>query len=257
MPGHTRAITHAYPELACDGDDTAFYTGTRVLKTKLCLQKMSQIIDFSQRMLAEVMALFPSRYLHIGGDEVNLTHPSEAGLLAKFYSALFDLAHQHNKQIIGWEELMAANATPERAIYQLWNLPSDYLTQAQQHQYPVVLSFCDFFYFDHGYYSDQPYMASWCDRGGVSMQKMQQFSMQPFASLNVIGVEAALWGELVRTEQRADRRLWPRLVAVAQIAWQPQLVTNMPSVQQTIGHLMHWLKIDFYQKEDFFHTIRK
>ncbi|BCE02199.1 beta-N-acetylhexosaminidase [Marinicellulosiphila megalodicopiae] len=249
LPAHTRSITHAYPNLACLNDDTQKYSGTHVLKTKLCLQKMDQVLPFLLTIFDEIMPLFDSKFVHIGADEVVLTKGLEAEetmLLHNLYQTLITHINQNNKTVIAWEEILNFNLKGD-FIAQLWSGKSEFLTQARHSKTPIILSLCKHAYFDHGYYNGHPKMATWCNKDGVTLQNA--FEMPFYSDLNILGLESALWGELVRTDQRADLRLWPRLFATAESSWTDSTKLEFNDFKNRVNLQLPFLKtmnVDYF-----------
>ncbi|MCJ8311685.1 MAG: family 20 glycosylhydrolase [Saccharospirillaceae bacterium] len=249
IPAHTRAITHAYPELACDGDDTQKYSGTRVLKTKLCLQKMHLVKPFLNAVFNEITQLFESPYVHIGVDEVLLKkgfEDSETQLLTQLYQNIINQLNNQGKTVIAWEEILNFDLSGE-LIAQLWSGKTHFKTLAQNKQIPVILSLCKYAYFDHGYFKGQQKMTTWCNKDGVTLKNA--YDMPHFSSLNVLGIESALWGEFVRTDQRADFRLWPRLLATAESSWSENQQLDFKNFVLRVDLQLPFLKsknVEFY-----------
>ena len=249
IPAHTRAITHAYPELACTNDDTQKYSGTRVLKTKLCLQKMALVQPFLNTVFNEISHLFESPYVHIGVDEVLLSkgfEDTETLLLTELYQNIINQLNKNNKTVIAWEEILNFKLSGD-IIAQLWSGKTHFKTLAQKTQMPVILSLCKYAYFDHGYFKGQKKMTTWCNKDGVTLKNA--YDMPHFPNLNVLGIESALWGEFVRTDQRADLRLWPRLLATAESSWSNNQQLDFKNFALRVDLQLPYLKtqkVEFY-----------
>ena len=116
---------------------------------------------------------------------------------------------------IAWEEGSVADTKPD-VLFQLWNDGYD-ISAAVAKGHPLILSPCSYFYIDHGNYAGQPQTYDWCRKEGVPLARL--YSFEPAAFKTAVGIEAALWTELVHTDEAADNRLWPRLAASAELAW--------------------------------------
>lgn len=209
LPSHIQAAIASYHELACDDvTNLGPYAGIDVGFNILCLQKPDVVYPFVRNVLTEVAAIFPSEYLHIGGDEIK--NPLYADFVARAASIVNDLG----RKAIVWEEGSVAATRPD-TLLQLWNdkYPTAAAT-AKGHRW--ILSPCSYFYLDHGNYAGQPGTQTWC-RNGVPLERVYRFD--PRAYPPAAGVEGDLWSEFVHTDAATDNRLWPRLAAVAEVAW--------------------------------------
>ncbi|PKQ25684.1 MAG: beta-N-acetylhexosaminidase [Actinobacteria bacterium HGW-Actinobacteria-4] len=210
LPGHTQAALASYPELACDDvTNLGLYSGTEVGFSKLCLTKPDVIYPFVEDVLREVADIFPGRYLHIGGDEI------KDPLYSEFIERADAIAARLGREIIAWEEASVANVRTT-ALLQLWNDGYD-IQPALDRGNHLILSPCSFTYLDHGNYEAQPGVYSWCRAEGIPLERTYAFNPQSFTQ--AVGVEAPVWSELVEDEATADNRMWPRLAAVAEVAW--------------------------------------
>ncbi len=212
LPGHVQAMLASYNGLACDDvENLSPYDGLEVGFSVLCLSKPEVVHPFVRNLLEEVVAVFPSQEIHIGGDEIK--HP----LYADFVARAAAMVQEMGRTPIVWEEGSVADTRPDMLL-QLWNDNYD-IAAAVEEGHPLILSPCTYFYLDHGNYAGQPETYDWCRKEGVPLERVYSFDPTPFRT--AVGVEAALWSELVHTDAAADNRLWPRLAAVSEVAWSP------------------------------------
>ena len=210
LPGHTQAAIASYPELACD--DVTFletYSGLEVGFSKLCLTKPEVIYPFVTQVLTEIAAIFPSQYLHIGGDEI------KDPLYGEFIEKTTAIVESLGRNAVAWEEASVAE-TDSRHLLQLWNDNYD-IQPALDHGHKLILSPCSYSYFDHGNYAGQPETYDWCRKQGVPLARA--YSLTPENYTQIVGVESAMWSELVHTDAAADNRLWPRVAVTAELGW--------------------------------------
>lgn len=244
MPGHVQAALASYNELACDGEDNlAPYSGLKVGFSVLCLDKPEVVYPFVRNVLQEVLAIFPSQQIHIGGDEIK--HP----LYADFVARTAAMVEEMGRTAIAWEEGSVAKTRPN-VLLQLWNDGYD-IAPAVAKGHPLILSPCSFFYIDHGNYAGQPETYEWCRKQGVPLARIYGFDPTPFKT--AVGIEGALWSELVHTDAAADNRLWPRLAAVAEVAWSPAQRRGYAGFVQRMGALrphLDALGIRYYPEPD-------
>ncbi len=228
VPGHVQAALASYNELACDDEDNlAPYSGLEVGFSVLCLDKPEVVYPFVRDVLEEVLAIFPSQEIHIGGDEIK--HP----LYGEFVARVAAMVEEMGRTPIAWEEGSVADTSP-RMLLQLWNDGYD-IAPAVAEGHPLILSPCSYFYIDHGNYAGQPRTYDWCRKEGVPLARLYSFDPAPFAT--AVGIEAALWTELVHTDEAADNRLWPRLAAAAELGWSPASQRGYAAFLRRMGAL--------------------
>lgn len=245
MPGHVQAAIASYNELACDDvTNRALYTGLKVGFSALCLTKPEVIYPFVEDVLSEVASVFPSQYIHIGGDEIK----------HDLYPAFIDKANQIikklNRTMIGWEEASAAANLESDTLLQLWNDSYD-IQSALDRNIHLIVSPCSFMYLDHGNYNGQPETYTWCRALGIPLERVYSFNPERYSLVS--GVEAPVWSELVATEAALDNRLWPRLAAVAEIAWSEQADRSCAQFTERLSslkaHFDRW-GVSYYQDAD-------
>lgn len=227
MPGHVQAALASYNELACaDTKNLSTYSGVEVGFSVFCLEKPEVVYPFVRDVLDEVVAIFPSKEIHIGGDEIK--HP----LYADFVGRTAAMVDAMGRTPIMWEEGSVADMKPN-TLLQLWN-DGYAIDAAVAKGHPLILSPCSYLYIDHGNYAGQP-GADWCRAEGVPLKRVYGFDPAPFKT--AVGVEAALWTEFVHTDASADDHLWPRLAAVAEVAWSPAGQRSYDGFVQRMGAL--------------------
>lgn len=228
MPGHTQAAIASYNELACDDvTNLGLYHGKEVGFSALCMNKPDVIYPFVEAVMTEVAEVFPSPYLHIGGDEIK--NPKYTEFIEKANEIITGLG----RKMVGWEEASAAQISTD-SLLQLWN--DNYnIKPATDRGIQLILSPCSYTYLDHGNYNGQPETYTWCRQQGVPLERVYSFDPTKFSL--VTGIEGPVWTELVSTESALDNRIWPRLAAVAEIAWTAQAERNYTQFRTRMGSL--------------------
>lgn len=259
LPGHTQAAIAAYNELACDDvvesppqnqcDDVVgqarleLYEGTCVGFSALCAsEKPDLVYGFVEDVLREVADIFPSRYLHIGGDEVL---NEEADAFPAFITRTDAIVESLGRELLAWEEA-SVGGIRSSSLLQFWNDDYD-IEPALQQGIHLVLSPCSYTYFDHGNYEGQPGVYTWCRAQGIPLERV--YSLVPEDYRQAVGVEAPMWSEAVADAAEADNRNWPRLSAIAEIAWTPRESRDYQAFTRRLSALQpHFdaLKIDYY-----------
>ena len=243
MPGHVQAALASYNALACDDvANRGTYSGVEVGFSVLCLDKPDVVYPFVRDVLEEVVAIFPSAEIHIGGDEIK--HPLYAGFVARAAA----MVEAMGLTPIVWEEGSVADLQPG-ALLQLWN-DGYAIDAAVARGHPLILSPCSYLYIDHGNHAGQP-GADWCRAEGVPLARVYAFDPTPYTT--AVGVEAALWSEFVHTDAATDERLWPRLAAVAEVAWSPAPRRDYAGFVRRMGALrphLDALGVRYYREPD-------
>ncbi|MFN8581974.1 MAG: family 20 glycosylhydrolase [Gemmatimonadaceae bacterium] len=248
IPAHINAALSAIPELNCDGIATPAYTGINVGFSAICAQKddVYRIID---EIIGEVADLSPSPWLHIGGDEVQkLTHAE----YARFVERVEQIVRAHGKQMIGWGEIAATNVTPN-AIAQHW-IP-DSASRHVARGGKVIMSPSARVYLDMKYDSSTTLGLTWA--GLISVR--QSYSWDPgtlrpgVPEASILGVEAPLWSETLERLSDYEFMAFPRLAAVAEVAWSVQSSRDWDGFRARLGAhgaRLRALGVNFYPDPD-------
>lgn len=241
LPGHTQAAIASYNELACQGvTNLTPYSGVEVGFSKLCLTQPDVTYPFVEAVLAEIVDIFPSEYIHIGGDEI------KDPLYGEFISRATAIVADLGRTAVAWEE--ASVAEMDRSVLlQLWNDEYD-IQPALDRGHRLILSPCSFTYFDHGNYDGQPDTYTWCRKEGVPLARAYSLDPQSFDQIH--GVESAMWSELVHTDETADNRLWPRVISTAELGWSPAEARDYAGFLQRLDALrpqLDTLGIHYYR----------
>lgn len=214
LPGHAHAAVAAYPELY-DGPAPDPYTGAGVISTPLWLDSPSTP-EFVTDVWSEVAALTPGEWVHIGGDEaVDIDLPEYAA----FVQWMQAVVRNEGKTAIGWDEV--ADATLD-APYAAQHWFSEYnARKAVSLGGRVIASPAEHTYLDMVHDTDAEFGQTWA--GPVNVQAAYDWEpvLDGLDESDYLGVEGALWTEYVGTEAQVDLMTWPRLAALAEVAWTP------------------------------------
>ncbi len=231
MPGHTNAALASYPELNCDGRAPALYTGTRVGFSSLCVTK-DVTYRFVDDVIREISALTPGPWFHIGGDEVKtLTAAQYAGFIDRVQA----IVHSHGKIMIGWDEIGEAKLAPT-TIVQYWR-PNTPVREAIAQGARFILSPAQKVYLDMKYDSSTALGLQWA--GYVPVRTSYDWDparlVAGIGEAAIVGIEAPLWAETVVTLADYQYMAFPRLVAVAEVAWSPQQARDWDGFRVRLG----------------------
>ncbi|KAF2331120.1 family 20 glycosylhydrolase [Flavobacterium ginsenosidimutans] len=237
MPGHASAAVTAYPNLACFPDrNYKVVESWGVFEDVFCAGK-DETFTFLEDVLTEVMVLFPSKNIHVGGDECPKTRwkvcpncqkrikdlglKDEHELQSYFIKRIEKFLNANGRQIFGWDEILEGGIAPNAAVMS-WRGESGGIHAAKL-KHPVVMTPEGTVYFDYnqGYSPNEPLTV-----GRLStLNKVYHYNPTPVDSLSVeeqkyiIGVQANLWSEYLTSPAKLNYMLYPRVLALAEIAW--------------------------------------
>lgn len=230
LPGHSCDVLHADPQLACDGIDWK-------QSNELCIGK-EETFKFTKEVLDEIMRLFPSKYIHIGGDECSIKHWSECPacrkrmqsehidsvnrLQAYYTSRLQKYVESCGRQIVGWDEILGGDLSKD-AVIMSWRPQSGSAQNALKRGFKVIMAPSHNTYFD-SYQASRETQPKAMKRD-VPLTKAYNWNPAPDSLpniRNILGVQCCLWTEFIDSESHAEYMLYPRLMALAEVAWTPQ-----------------------------------
>ena len=227
MPGHAKAALAAYPELSCRGRPLEVGTRFGPYRDVFCAGKDS-VFSFLEDVLAEILELFPSSHIHIGGDEVLKARwkkcpdcqrrieqqglANVGGLQSYFTERIGEVLATHGRRMIGWNEILK-DGLREDAVVQYWIGGRAPVAEALENGRDVIVSSYKHLYLDHSY-------------SLTPLSKAYAFDpvfpeLSEAAAGHVMGLEAPLWTEYVTNEARQDFQTYPRLTAFAETGWTP------------------------------------
>lgn len=244
MPGHTNAALASYPELNCSGVAPALYTGTEVGFSTLCVDK-EITYQFVSEVVAEIAALTPGPYFHIGGDE---SHSTDHADYIRFIERVQQIVQQYGKQMIGWEEISQARLLPT-TIAQAWK--SNEVSKAVAQGAQVILSPAPNTYLDMKYNPQTPLGLYWA--GLVEVKNAYDWDPGAYFSgvheKDILGVEAPMWTETLRTSQDLEYMAYPRLTGIAEVGWSLQALRSWENYRTRLashGPRLEALGVNFY-----------
>jgi hexosaminidase len=230
MPGHINAALVAYPDLRCDRVAPEPFTRVGGPPNTLCVTRDS-IYNFVRDVIREISSAAPTPYYHIGGDEVaRLTKEQYRNFIERTQSIVDSIG----PRMIGWGEIATANISP-RTIVQHWTRDSSYLHA--QRGGKLILSPGPHAYLDMKYDSTTILGLRWA--GLIDLRTA--YDWNPSALLpgvtdsSILGLEAPLWAETLVTRQDYEYLAFPRLAAIAELAWSPERRVGWDDFRHRIG----------------------
>ncbi|MEY2964004.1 MAG: hypothetical protein RL754_1265 [Bacteroidota bacterium] len=224
LPGHSQAALAAYPELGCTGEPVEVATEWGVFKEIYCAGN-EQTFDFMEDVLDYVCEIFPSKYIHIGGDEApkyRWEHCSkcqqrmkeeglddEEALQGWFNTRIENYLATKGKQIIGWDEILEGGLS-QNATVQSWRGFEGGIEAVEQ-GHDAIMSPTSHAYFD--------YPVSSIDVPKVYSYSPVPAELDPLKAGRILGGECNLWSEHIPDTETLDRRFLPRGIAMAEVLW--------------------------------------
>lgn len=227
MPSHSEEVLTAYPELSC--------THVPYKQSDFCIGN-EKTFEFLENVLTEVMELFPSEYIHVGGDEAGKASWPNCKLCQarmkkeglkdvnelQSYSIhrMERFLNSHGRKLLGWDEILDGGLAPNATVMS-WRGTEGGLA-AIRSGHKAIMSPGQYCYLDG--YQDAPYSQPEAIGGYLPLKKVYGYEPVP-DSLSadeaklMYGVQANLWTEYIPTEEHAEYMLYPRAIALAEVAW--------------------------------------
>jgi hexosaminidase len=240
MPGHATAWFVGYPELASGKGPFSIERRFGVFPPTFDPTRES-VYQFLDQFIAEMTGLFPDRYWHLGGDEVEgsqwRSNPAirafmkargltdNEALQAHFNGRMSALLTRHGRRMVGWDEILHTGL-PTTTVIQSWRGQRS-LMEGARRGFSGILS--------AGYYLDHMQTAEF--HYGIDPLPADH-SLTPEEARRVLGGEACMWHEHV-TEVSIDSRIWPRMAAIAERLWSPREVRDVPDMYRRLD-VMRW-----------------
>ena len=231
FPGHSEEVLMAYPELSCSGKP--YQNGDFCIGNELSF-------TFMEDVLAEVIDLFPSEYIHVGGDEAGKSAwkkcpkcqalMKEKGMknVDELQSYMIHRAEEFlnskDRKLIGWDEILEGGLAPEATVMS-WRGEDGGIKSARM-GHDVVMTPGNYMYLD--FYQADPKTQPYAIGGYTPIKKVYSYDPVPADSLtaeecqHILGVQANTWTEYIQTPEHLEYMMFPRALAVAEIGWTPQ-----------------------------------
>ncbi len=237
MPGHAQAALAAYPELSCTGGPYEVSTVWGMHEEIYCPSERT--FAFLEDVLVEVMRLFPSKYIHIGGDEVPKKQWKESAvaqevirregiageeeLQSYFVRRIERFLLAHGRRLIGWDEILEGGLAPEATVMS-WRGTEGGIEAARQ-GHDVIMTPTNRTYFD--YYQGCPAGEPLAIGGFVPLDSVYAFEpipdeLPPEQAARVLGAQGNVWTEYIPTPARVEYMLLPRMLALSEVLWSPK-----------------------------------
>jgi len=243
MPAHVSCAIAAYPELSCFEKPIGVPSGGVWPITNIYCAGKESTFKFLEDVLVEVMDIFPSKYIHIGGDEATKTNweicphckkrmrdeklENVEDLQSYFVKRMEKFINSKGKKLIGWDEILEGGLAPDATVMSWRGFKGGIEAAEQGHD--VVMTPGTHCYFDHyqGAQNEEPLAIG----GYTPLSKVYQFdpivdSMNEKEAAHILGGQANLWAEYIPTTEHSQYMIFPRLAALSEAVWSPKELRN-------------------------------
>ncbi|MDT3369384.1 MAG: family 20 glycosylhydrolase [Bacteroidota bacterium] len=239
LPGHALAAISAYPELSCKGDSLSPRIIWGVEEDVYCAGK-EETFKFLEDVIAEVVPLFPGEYFHIGGDECPKVRWEKCPLCQKrmrenklknehelqsyFVQRIEKVLASHGKKMIGWDEILEGGLAPSATVMS-WRGEDGGIAAASMDHDVIMTPGSNGMYLDH--YQGDSKIEPVAIGGYTLLEKTYSYNPVPDTLVGlgksnfVKGVQGNIWSEYMYTTDLMEYRIYPRILAVAEIGWTP------------------------------------
>lgn len=242
LPGHMLAALKGYPEYGCTGGPYEVATTWGVFDDVLCAGN-EETYSFLENILTEVMEMFPSEYIHIGGDEVpkvrweecpkcqakikelglkdDAKHKKEHYLQSYLTARIEKFLNEHGRRIIGWDEILEGELAPNATVMSWRGMAGG--IEAAQLGHDVIMTPNTHAYFDY-YQTANTEHEPLAIGGYVPLEKVYSFEPAPESltaeqKAHILGAQANLWTEYISSSNHVEYMLLPRMAALSEVQW--------------------------------------
>jgi len=253
MPAHVMSALAAYPELSCTGENLGVPPGGVWPITHIYCAGNDETFKFIEDVLIEVMELFPSEFIHIGGDEAFKSEwekcpkcqkrikdeglKDEIELQSYFIKRIEKFLNEHDRTLVGWDEILEGGLAPN-AVVMSWRGEEGGIEAARMGNRAIMtpVSHC---YFD--YYQGDPALEPLAFGGLTTLKKVYGYEpipveLSPDEGKLILGAQANLWSEYLPTPQQVEYMAFPRLTALAEVLWSPKDKRNWNGFMERMVH---------------------
>ncbi|MDT8346892.1 MAG: family 20 glycosylhydrolase, partial [Flavobacteriaceae bacterium] len=251
MPGHSQAAIAAYPHLGCTGENPGVAKLWGVFEDIYCPKE--ETFTFLEDVLDEVLELFPSEYIHIGGDEAPKTRwkhcescqalikkeglKDEHELQSYFITRMENYLNSKGRQIIGWDEILEGGLAPNATVMSWRGVEGAVAAAKQGHK--VIMTPTSHCYFD--YYQSDNDNEPLAIGGFLPLEKVYHFNPIPEGltaeeSQFVLGAQGNLWTEYMKDEKQVEYMAFPRAIALSEVLWTSDEHKNYEEFVKRLEH---------------------
>lgn len=267
MPGHMMAALASYPELGCTGGPYEIPTRFGVFEEVLCGGN-EQTLQFAKDVLNEIMDIFPSEYIHIGGDEcpkarwrvcpkcqtkirelglkATPEHTKENQLQAYFMGEVEKVINARGRKMMGWDEILEGNPTKTSTVM-AWTSPKVGIKSARLQHKTIICPI------SHLYFSNPGYNRL---KGVSSVARVYNFEpvadvLTPEEQKNIIGAQGCIWTEWTKDSVKMEWQMMPRIAALSELQWTEPDKKNLDCFLKRLRHQLDIYNLcGYHYKQD-------
>jgi len=243
MPAHSVEVLAAYPQFSCTGGPFTVPTGSYWPNLDILCAGNDSVFTFLEDVLTEVMSLFPSKYIHVGGDEADKTNwkkcpkcqariqaenlKDEKELQSYFIKRMEKFIISKERKMIGWDEILEGGLAPEATVMSWRGVEGGIAAAKQGHD--AIMTPGSHCYFDH--YQADPAFEPKAIGGFTTLKKVYSYDptpeeLSPLEATHIMGAQGNLWTEFIPTPSHAEYMALPRMIALAEVVWSPKKERN-------------------------------
>ena len=250
MPSHSEEVLAAYPELGCTGEaykDSDFCVGNE------------DVFTFLETVLTEVMEMFPSEYIHIGGDEAGKEHWKTCpkclrrmqdediadvdGLQSYMIRRIGNFIASKGRKMIGWDEILQGGLAPGAVVMSWRGTEGGIEAMSQGHD--VIMTPGRYCYLDHA--QDAPFrepesIGGYLPLDSVYVYEPVEARMPQDRIHHILGLQANLWSEYIPDDAHAEYMYWPRAFAIAETAWSTPERKNLQDFRRRTMNMLELMR---------------
>ena len=250
MPSHSEEVLAAYPELGCTGEaykDSDFCVGNE------------DVFTFLETVLTEVMEMFPSEYIHIGGDEAGKEHWKTCpkcrqrmqdediadvdGLQSYMIRRIGNFIASKGRKMIGWDEILQGGLAPGAVVMSWRGTEGGIEAMSQGHD--VIMTPGRYCYLDHA--QDAPFrepesIGGYLPLDSVYVYEPVEARMPQDRIHHILGLQANLWSEYIPDDAHAEYMYWPRAFAIAETAWSTPERKNLQDFRKRTMNMLELMR---------------
>ena len=278
MPGHMVAALSAYPKLGCTGGPYSVRTEWGIAEEVLCAGNDSTL-QFAKDVIAEVIQLFPGPYINIGGDEcpkkswqncakcqakiqslglvTDAQHTKEQRLQSYFMTEMANFITQHGRKVCGWDEILEGGVAPNATVLSWRGIQG--AEEAARLGHDAIMCPTSNMYFDY-YQTEDRANEPVAFNAYLPIEKVYAFlpvpkSLTPQQAKRIIGVQANLWTEQVKTLSHIEYMMLPRLAAACEVQWSSEQEKDYGSFLQRLPHMLQLYTACGYRYAEHYFTV--
>ncbi|MEI7983181.1 MAG: family 20 glycosylhydrolase, partial [Bacteroidota bacterium] len=270
MPAHCVAVLAAYPQFSCTGGPFTVPPGSYWPNLDIYCAGNDSVFTFLQDVLAEVMTLFPSKYIHVGGDEADKTNwktcpkcqarmkaeglKDEKELQSYFIKRIEKFIVSNGRKMIGWDEILEGGLAPEATVMSWRGVEGGIAAARQGHD--AIMTPGSHCYFD--YYQADPQFEPKAIGGLTTLKKVYSYEpvpeeLTPEEARHILGAQGNVWTEFIPTPSHVEYMATARMIALSEVVWSPGKTRDWKDFRRRLPG--QFLRLDFmkvnYSKGSF------